>query len=648
MEERLNNNASLISRIQQLEQERDALHKDIEQLCMQQSGPGFLAIATRLHFQRTAGLEQDIENLRKKLLACTRDNHNLQEELSEVYKIKNQLADLHSAEASKHLEAEKQLKFFQGCVASAFAERDHSIMEAEKAKETEEAMLQKLNDLQERVQELTSEDLEEKKRHTDLQIESVKLKEQNELFKQVIDKFFEIRQSSLGVLDDCDFENKCEYLLRDDPEMWSFDEDKEASTSSYIVMLEKELESLNNSVGSLRNQAAMGLDIEDHLKKKVRELEKEKILLYDAMKSQILELRHFHTQNRFEVTSFLEQEKNQFNSILDAVQERIQFQASLMKSSEHEQTVAKLDDLECRDVHITTDTGLVPQSPPALPKALGDEVGDTSDALAQALQEKVSALLLLSQQDERQLLERNVNAALQEKMDELQKNLLQVTNEKVKALLELAQLRQEYQVLQEDIIHERKQGNHLADTGEKNISTQEREVGKLTNLLKKTYLSRWVGRQDPNETGGQTNNKSNNSVDYARLRVENATLKESIETMEHLTSSIHRLRLSLVKAKDSSISLDPVTDTIQALNDVINEAKLIKTALGSSLPVSWSSEAENETQIPDISESSTDTSSERPDFVSTSGLEMVELLILAAQTLVANVNLLSVLPSQHE
>ncbi|KAI3953291.1 hypothetical protein MKX01_042286 [Papaver californicum] len=290
------------------------------------------------------------------------------------------------------------------------------------------------------------------------------------------------------------------------------------------------------------------------------------------------------------------------------------------------------------------------KSPPAIPKALGDEVGDTSDVLAQALQEKVGALLLLSQQDERQLLERNVNAALQEKMDELQKNLLQVTNEKVKALLELAQLRQEYQVLQEDIIHERQQVNHPADIGEKNITTQEREVGKLKNLLKKTYLSRWVGKQDPsgNETGGLMNNKSNNSVDFARLRVENATLKENIETMEHLTSSIHRLRLSLVKAKDSSISLDPVTDTIQALNDIINEAKLIKTALGSSLPVSWSSEAENETQIYDISESSTDFSRERPDFVSTSGLEMVELLILAAQILVANVNLLSVLPSQQE
>ena len=29
----------------------------------------------------------------------------------------------------QNVEAEKQVKFFQGCVAAAFAERDHSIME---------------------------------------------------------------------------------------------------------------------------------------------------------------------------------------------------------------------------------------------------------------------------------------------------------------------------------------------------------------------------------------------------------------------------------------------------------------------------------------------------------------------------------------
>lgn len=34
--------------------ERDALQKDIEQLCMQQAGPAYLVVATRMHFQRFA------------------------------------------------------------------------------------------------------------------------------------------------------------------------------------------------------------------------------------------------------------------------------------------------------------------------------------------------------------------------------------------------------------------------------------------------------------------------------------------------------------------------------------------------------------------------------------------------------------------
>ncbi|XP_057465492.1 uncharacterized protein LOC130755156 isoform X2 [Actinidia eriantha] len=83
------------------EEERDALHKDIEQLCMQKAGPSYLSVATRMHFQRTAGLEQEIENLKKKLAACVRENSDLQEELSEAYRIKSQLADLHAAEVSK-------------------------------------------------------------------------------------------------------------------------------------------------------------------------------------------------------------------------------------------------------------------------------------------------------------------------------------------------------------------------------------------------------------------------------------------------------------------------------------------------------------------------------------------------------------------
>lgn len=106
--------------------ERDELRKDIEQLCMQQAGPAYLSVATRMH---TAGLEQEIQTLQNKLAASTTDTLNLQDQLSQAYRIKAQLADLHSAELSKNIEAQKQLKFFQGCVATAFAERDHAIIE---------------------------------------------------------------------------------------------------------------------------------------------------------------------------------------------------------------------------------------------------------------------------------------------------------------------------------------------------------------------------------------------------------------------------------------------------------------------------------------------------------------------------------------
>ncbi|XP_065620399.1 uncharacterized protein LOC112034664 [Quercus suber] len=84
------------------------------------------------------------------------------------------------------MEAEKQLKFFQGCVAAAFAERDHSIMEAEKAKEKEDIMTQKLSNIQKRLEELTSDCLEQKKFSDTLRTDLAKQEDQNKTFKKVI------------------------------------------------------------------------------------------------------------------------------------------------------------------------------------------------------------------------------------------------------------------------------------------------------------------------------------------------------------------------------------------------------------------------------------------------------------------------------
>lgn len=649
MDEKSNDNESLIARIQQLEHERDELRKDIEQLCIQQAGPSYLVVATRMHFQRTAGLEQEIENLKKKVAASTRENLNLQEELSEAYRIKSQLADLHNAEVSKNLDAEKQIKFFQGCVAAAFAERDHSIMEAEKAKEKEELALQEFNNFQKRIKELESDNLKQKQLNVALQIDLANQEDQNETFKKVINKFFEIRQYSLEAFEDANWDDKCGCLLSDPVEMWSFNTNEETSTSKYIDALEEELEMVRNSVDNLQNKLRVGLEIENHLKKKVSELEKQKIISHQMFKNRISGLLHYHSQHRLHVVNLLDEGKSHLKSIIDVVEEKIrQLDADREQNLEPPQRDLKLYENECRDVHVSIvgDHNSVAESNiPGLKNNVIDGMGDASEAFAQAMQEKVAALLLLSQQEERHLLESNVNIVLQKKMEELQRNLLQVTNEKVKALMELAQLKQEYQLLQEKISHDMKQGNFLADIGEKRNATLERD-GKLKNLLKKTYLRRWIGALDYsgnqaeahlNSEGNFSGRKSNYSMDFARMKIENATLKESMESIEHLTSSIRRLRLTLLEAKESVTSGGTVSSVLEALDDIINEAKLVKTALGSSLPVSWSAEADGESFGESMDNAPGyfhgDSSSEKIDSVCAAGFEMVELLIFAVQVL---------------
>ncbi|XP_021656301.2 uncharacterized protein LOC110646979 isoform X2 [Hevea brasiliensis] len=641
-------NESLVARIQQLEHERDELHKDIEQLCMQQAGPSYLVVATKMHFQRTAGLEQEIENLKKRLAACTRDNTNLQEELSEAYRIKSQLADLHNAEVAKNMEAEKQVKFFQGCVASAFAERDHAIMEAEKAKEKEELMSQKFNEMEKRLEELASECLEQKRLNDALLIDLAKLEEQNETFKKVVNKFYDIGQHSLEGFGDASWDDKCAWLLHGSAEMWSYND---TSTSKYISALEEELEKARKSVDNLQSKLRVGLEIENHLKKKVRVLEKKQIHLDKMIMNGVAELHHYHSENRDHVMNLLNEGRLHITSMVNVLEEKIgQIDVSREQNLGLSHRVVNVDENECRDVHINNDVD------PALvskeikhgsPDTAVLKEGNNSEALAQALQEKVAALLLMSQQEERHLLERNVNAALQKKTEELQRNLLQVTNEKVKALMELAQLKQEYQQLQEKIGHGIQEGNPLTESGRKVLVPHEKD-GTLRSLLKKTYLRRWIGTMDfsGNEEQARLNIEGNfssrrsNDLDFARMKIENATLKESMECMEHLTSSIHRLRLALLKVKESVASEVTVIGMSQAIGDIISEAKLLKTALGSSLPISWSAEADGasvgDSGRNELGDFHGDSSSEKIDSVSAAGFEMVELLMLAAQIIEEN------------
>lgn len=87
-----------------------------------------------------------------------------------------------------------------------------------------------------------------------------------------------------------------------------------------------------------------------------------------------------------------------------------------------------------------------------------------------------------------------------------------------------------------------------------------------------------------------------------------------------------------MQAKESISIEGSITNESESLEDIISEAKLVKTALSSSLPVSWSAE------VADIGSSDEYISNEhicgeKIDSVSAAGFEMVELLILAVQIL---------------
>lgn len=393
---------------------------------------------------------------------------------------------------------------------------------------------------------------------------------------------------------------------------------------------------MKKTVDNLQNKLRMGVEIEKHLKLKVHDLEVKLIRMDDMVKSKISGFCQYYSQYRDQILNLLDKETSNMNSTIGEIEEKIMQYGWGVRNLKDCEKVLKAEN-DSQDEHLSTNAKM---KIPGLPDSVADGNVEASEALALALQEKVSALLLLSQQEERHMLERDVNAALQRKTEELQRNLLQVTHEKVKALMELAQVKQELQLLKEKSVHDFKRG---VDTVERKLVANERE-GKLKGLLKGTYLRRWVGTPEISGSGAAAHvdneekySSRKSAVDFARMKIENATLRESIESMEQLTSSIHRLRLSLLKAKESVTSEGPATSVLESLKGIINEAKQIKTALSSSLPIIWSADVNTGSSEETLHDSCDvlggDSSLGKIDFVSAAGFEMVELLVSVAELL---------------
>ncbi|KAG0562056.1 hypothetical protein KC19_9G114300 [Ceratodon purpureus] len=806
--ENAGSNAALMRRIVQLEKERDELQKDVEAMCLQQAGvASSVDVSTRMQARRATSLEQELDSCKEKTTLLTRENHNLQEELSEAYRLKSHLTEAFKRAVEKSNQLEKEVKFYQSKVAAAFAERDKAIVEVERVHEVEKAMTAKVQQFHNRAEEAENQCKEHDTRLLELQ-------NQLDILYKVVDKFWGARENVLATDDNGQLQHiepldKATALLSDSDGRWAYggcnreaeealrQELKDAQIlaeenglvakqeQSRANELDAQLAKLKEKVEATTHSLQTQLEEKQHL----QQLAAEKASTYEMQLgklekftiSKVLEVQADHEDVRARVDSLLEDEKQWIDSmivsfealllelkaseahpeIVDKYEERgppqeetsvpeaepsgpdgleedplpeaepsragdleenLLLENELSRTVDIEEPITSEDTAEVEETTLPSHDQNVPESvcsessprpdisvvvsasssvqpesiagphPVAenddnrlneeepfsavltLSKRATDMDEESRKVLAQALQEKVEALLLLSQQEERYYLESKTVQGLEFQIKDLNEKITQVSRDKVTALMEVAQLRQDCLRLEErekELIRRLQQhrstsaGGRLlpASWSEPNASQEKSNVVTEKQLIVPKpittggYLKSWLRGMDlsgpgssmaasgPTKQSGGTNTSKNTQteepVDLAKLRVENAALQERVAGVQRLTESAHRLRMTLLKVSTDSETQQSVKSlnlALETVEGVKREASHLRVALTCSLPVSVTPESplsqSKESRFSSgegMSNSSDGEVHTAVDVATGAGIEMVELLLAACE-----------------
>ncbi|KAL3696489.1 hypothetical protein R1sor_010565 [Riccia sorocarpa] len=727
MDDSSSGTAGLMRRIVQLEREKDELQRDVETLCMQQSGfSGSIDIVSRMQARRAAGFEQELEACKQKLSHQTQENLALQEELAEAYRAKGRTADAFKASMDKNKELEAEVKFYQSRMAGAFTERDKALGEAERLKNSETSLLDQVKELQRRLVQAKAECSEYEESNLAVQASLEASKVEFEKVLKVVDKFWLLRVNGGGSKSSCEEPlERAEVLLEDEDDIWNYGfmvdpkwqedckkaelhlaqvEEQLLHSTERAESLEIQLEEAVQNKKQLEERLAVMEDasskLELHLEEEglARRVAEEKALFYSDHLAMIKpkvegDLQHLLVQFRSlvaEVSALLEEEKKQMvetsETMLNELEKRIPQpvpEETPSKLQEEAGPVTMPGESSAETENETTAVRNISRGADACEDKLITAIDDDSKMiLAQALKEKVEALVLLSQQEERYYLESATRAALERQITELKQKLAQVTAEKVSALLDVASLRNEVHYLEErerelnELLGQHRStsaGGRLlpaswSETAKSEVlpedssiipSLAEKTVVKSKNppTASKGYLKTWLRGLDISSSGSKTGaangSKTSNppasasgrqtddsNSGLARLLVENAALQERVASVQHLAQSAHRLRMSLVKAT-TYLQGESDTASIQAAMDVVEavktEARRLKVALGCSLPVSFQAPLENSPEdlftVP-LSEESGITGEHTNvalDSVSMAGIEIAELLLATSE-----------------
>lgn len=684
----LEDNATLLCRIVELEQERDELKRNAEQVSGLQTGIlGVSDFVSRLQGRRASGLEQELLTCEQKLKSCQKDNIKLQEELSEVYTIKSKFADLLKAETEKSSGLEKEVKYYQNQVAAAFADRDCALLETRRLQRKKDGLIEKITELHDRLDHVTSEYTEEKSLCEALYSKLENLKEESSLYKKVAQRFWRVREKFDKTFDVENVKGWADILLQDPEDFWNLKVEQESCARRKQV---------ENQLSCCRQQL---------------------FCLTELVQKELQQLRLYRRSLKEDVCLFFSEEKNLISSFQEALRFVVNVECtqskkcsfnvdkthSIFAQSDQEEiseadtkfccSRATSEDEETVSVNGTTEVGLDESGVSGMPEYKGGSAEhfgagelvrraledphlvhesesrgfaasdaslpstDDSKALAQALQEKVSALLLLSQQEERHILESNTVFAMESQISFLKQQLLQVTGEKMDALVKLASWQEKCLRLQEQektmkkSVHQNRtfSSSHLSSLPEPLVSLsgddkklvsftpRKASIGYLRHLWPKQGLS--IHTKSLSHMLSLKRGKEGDLLSIGRLQAENTHLRESLISICHLCKSSNRLRQTIDRiAMQSNAQTETFFKSAEEeVDGVISEALLLKGALKKTPhqnDLGWDSIGSPLTGGSGemaLQESSDGETNDDLDLVASFGLQIVRLVLLAAQ-----------------
>ncbi|MCO5555462.1 hypothetical protein L7F22_009007 [Adiantum nelumboides] len=294
------------------EEERDELRRNSEQAFTLQGGIlSGLDLVSRIHGRRSTDLGQELEACERKLQASQKENAKLQEELSEVYSIKSKFAEQLKSEVQKSAGLEKEVKYFQKKVAAALSDRDRSVVEVERLQRKRDGLIEKVTDLQDRLDHVTSEYCEEKGLCEVLYVKLEKLKEENELHKKVTEKFWKVQEQATKTFGVEKIQDKADLLLQESEVVWHYGEAELISQSeANQIQAQEELAICQASLANLQIEFETEFSARKQVEVKLLRCKKHLFYLTELIGKELQELNLLKGSLQKEVVSFFCEEKS--------------------------------------------------------------------------------------------------------------------------------------------------------------------------------------------------------------------------------------------------------------------------------------------------------------------------------------------------